>query len=354
MGRLDDRSVAGISFSAANTLAELRADTPCCADTQLRDRICVMPQPDTIVLLDDNGAILEYVSNVTADIADDARVKVATFTSDVEARAFVERAPTSIRGYIQDLHRDEALPLQNHGIRFLEDTIIPLTPWARTLIFTGYGTYDDARRLFDSANGQIKFLNKTTTRNEEALRDAFLWLIEPRTIAESDRPRVATPADAAAVEILEPAWRDVCGAVSATPALLNQMNPRLFERLVAEIFRSHGCDVELTASTRDGGYDIIAVRLNAPTNLRILAEAKRFAPDRAVGVDIVRALYGVKAINEVSQVVLATTSYISTPARKEFDRVIPWELDFIERDSILDWCRQYGVVKLSGHWGRGA
>jgi hypothetical protein len=77
-----------------------------------------------------------------------------------------------------------------------------------------------------------------------------------------------------------------------------------------------------------------------------LVEAKRFSPDRPVGVDFVRALYGARNLRRVSQVVLATSSYISGVAKNEFSQVVPWELDFIERNKLLSWCKCFGAVNL--------
>ena len=126
------------------------------------------------------------------------------------------------------------------------------------------------------------------------------------------------------------------------------MAPHDFELLTGELFRSYGWDVDFTSRTRDGGYDIIAIRRSFPTDICILVEAKRYSPNRIVGVDIVRSLYGVRTLKSASQVVLVTSSFVSPDAKKEFERVIPWELDFIERDRILDWCRTYGKVNIDG------
>ncbi|WP_425353535.1 restriction endonuclease [Symbiobacterium terraclitae] len=53
----------------------------------------------------------------------------------------------------------------------------------------------------------------------------------------------------------------------------SQIPPRAFvpfEEYIASVFESHGCSVELTTHTRDGEYDIIAIRENPlPLDLRI-------------------------------------------------------------------------------------
>ncbi len=142
------------------------------------------------------------------------------------------------------------------------------------------------------------------------------------------------------IEEIEPAWDAVRKYLARNPNYLHQMHPRKFELLVAEIFRDFGWQVELTSRTRDGGYDIIAVRREWPSQLRLLIEAKRFIPSRKVGVGIVRSLYGVKSTVAASQAILATSSFVTKDVRREFAHVIPWELDFLERDKILEWCAQ--------------
>ena len=72
-----------------------------------------------------------------------------------------------------------------------------------------------------------------------------------------------------------------------------------------------------------------------------LIEIKHFAPNRPVGVGIVRTLYGVKHLQQASKALLVTSSYLSPDAKREFSRVIPWELELIERSKVLDGCKSY-------------
>jgi hypothetical protein len=72
-----------------------------------------------------------------------------------------------------------------------------------------------------------------------------------------------------------------------------------------------------------------------------LIEVKHFAPTRPVGVGIVRALYCVKHLKRASKAMLVTSSYISREARREFSRVVPWEMEFVERDRLLNWIGTY-------------
>lgn len=123
------------------------------------------------------------------------------------------------------------------------------------------------------------------------------------------------------------------GAVTAD--VLYSLQAREFEELVASLWERLDYKVELTKRTRDGGRDVIAVK-NNEANLRILIECKRFAPDRRVGVQLVRALYGVKVDEGATKAILATTSSFSQPALNFFE-AHPWELEARDRDGVLEW-----------------
>jgi len=126
------------------------------------------------------------------------------------------------------------------------------------------------------------------------------------------------------------------------PRDLYRLSSREFEKLIAELFRDRGWSVELTKQTRDGGSDIIAVRDDVGSHFKMLIEAKRYSPDRPVGVGMVRELYAVRQLRHASKAMLATTSYFSPDAYREFDSVMPWELELSDYDQILDWLKAYG------------
>ncbi|MHB1415588.1 MAG: restriction endonuclease, partial [Chloroflexota bacterium] len=77
-----------------------------------------------------------------------------------------------------------------------------------------------------------------------------------------------------------------------------------------------------------------------PSN-SMLVEVKHFAPKRPVGVGVVRALYGVKALRRASKAMLVTSSYISPDAKHEFARAVPWELELREGLDVIEWCKTY-------------
>ena len=134
--------------------------------------------------------------------------------------------------------------------------------------------------------------------------------------------------------------RKVAEAIVSNPQILDSMDPRYFEELIATLYSSLGLDVFLTQRTRDGGRDIVAVGHKANAVLKFIIECKRFRRDRRVGVSYVRQLYGVKQSEGASKAILATTAEFSQPAR-EFAQKHIWELELVGYTRLLSMLRKY-------------
>lgn len=313
-----------------------------------------MNKSPVIILLDDYASMFEDIINyiVRGDLAIKSnKLEILTFTDDESASQFVADNSSRVIGYIQDIFRpDSSHEIIPAGITFYNLIINQFTPTAKTVFHSGR-LYDAKNflELVKTSNSKIRIIQKPASIEE--LRDSLSWLIKKDNKDSSGEDRNLTHETSHHIELLNPPWEEVCKYLAQHPNYLHKINPRKFEMLIAEIFRSYGWDVELTAQTRDGGYDIVAVRQILPTQLRVLVEAKRWSPNKPIGVQVVRSLYGLRAVESFSQVILATSTYVSEPAKRQFERVVPWELDFIERDAILDWCKTYPGVRLGGHLG---
>lgn len=75
---------------------------------------------------------------------------------------------------------------------------------------------------------------------------------------------------------------------AAAPDILAGLSWTDFEKIIAHGFSTHGFSAQLTADGADGGVDIVLERLGQ----RYLVQAKHWRA-RSVGVEVVRALYGV-------------------------------------------------------------
>ena len=132
---------------------------------------------------------------------------------------------------------------------------------------------------------------------------------------------------------------DLLERTATSPEELHRMPSRVFEELIAMLFKRFGYEVELTKRTRDGGRDVIAVR-HAEVKVKYLIECKRWSPDRAVGVEPVRALFGVKTLERATKAILATTARFSRDAMLIFESA-RWELEPRDYDGVVEWLRPF-------------
>lgn len=100
------------------------------------------------------------------------------------------------------------------------------------------------------------------------------------------------------------------------PQLLYELDPRKFEKLVAELYRRQGFETTLTPASGDEGVDIYVVSRNDLGRALWVVQAKRYAAENRVGAGIVRELYGTVMAKEASAGILVTTSFFQPGAVK--------------------------------------
>jgi len=138
---------------------------------------------------------------------------------------------------------------------------------------------------------------------------------------------------------LRDVYAEISDAITKRRIRLYELAPRKFEEFVAAVFENHGYEVQLTKSTRDGGYDIIAIGANPiDQDLRIIVECKRYRPDRPVSISIVRELWGVLTdpANQFDRGIVATTSCLSRDAREAI-RTSYWRLREMDSDALMSY-----------------
>lgn len=128
------------------------------------------------------------------------------------------------------------------------------------------------------------------------------------------------------------------------PNTLRTLDRRLFEEIVAEIFDGFGFSIELTAKTRDGGRDIIAVGNKEQIAIKYLIECKRPDPGNPVGVGLVRQLLGVVEDEKATKGLLVSTTYFS-PDAKAIEERNKWRLQLNDYEHIVTWISQYLDLK---------
>jgi len=123
------------------------------------------------------------------------------------------------------------------------------------------------------------------------------------------------------------------------PEKMFSLSPRQFEELVAELFYREGFDVELTPEKKDGGRDVIAISHNELSSHLYLAECKRYSPNRPVGVEYVRSLYGVVEAEKATRGIIATTSYF-TKGAQAFSQDLKWRIGLKDYTNLQSWIKR--------------
>jgi hypothetical protein len=116
-------------------------------------------------------------------------------------------------------------------------------------------------------------------------------------------------------------WDTLIAQLAAHPGDLHCLHPRRFEELVAELLARQGLEARLTPPSRDGGRDVIARQRSPLGHHLYYVECKRYAPDRPVGVGLVRALYGVVEADRATAGLLVTTSHFTRGALQFTDQL---------------------------------
>jgi HJR/Mrr/RecB family endonuclease len=118
---------------------------------------------------------------------------------------------------------------------------------------------------------------------------------------------------------------------------LYEIQPVDFEELVAEMLRKQGWEVKLTKKTRDGGYDMFALQQIGEIEFKMIAEVKRWAKNRKIGVDIIRAFQSVILNKGVNKGVLFTSSSFTKDARDYRGLHAPHLMDLKDYNDIIGW-----------------
>lgn len=138
-----------------------------------------------------------------------------------------------------------------------------------------------------------------------------LYLQSPELLIP-EKPEIIIPKPI--VEDISTINTSLLSKIAQNPKLLHECSPREFEELVCEMLDKKGYKVNLTSQTKDGGKDIIIVENNLLGSFLIYVECKHYSPERPIGVNLVRELYGTISADEATAGLLITSSYFSKDA----------------------------------------
>lgn len=104
--------------------------------------------------------------------------------------------------------------------------------------------------------------------------------------------------------------------ISEHPELLDDINSREFEKLIAELYARMGYEIELRRAVKDGGLDFLAITNEEKDPYIIIVECKHYLKKNTIGVELVRTVNGVRDFNNAGHAILVTSSKFSPEAKK--------------------------------------
>lgn len=139
------------------------------------------------------------------------------------------------------------------------------------------------------------------------------------------------------IESVTSFWADVVRLFQQQPEMMYQIDPIKLEELVAGMYEKRGYQVTLTPRSGDRGRDVIAVWPGFGT-VRLIESVKRYAPDRRVTADDVRALAGVLLMDPQANKGIVTTTSEFAPGIKD-DPIIkpylPYKIELVNGKELL-------------------
>ena len=126
------------------------------------------------------------------------------------------------------------------------------------------------------------------------------------------------------IEVVRAPWAKLIDHFARDPGALAEMDPRLFETLVAGALHDDGYDdVILTPRSGDEGVDVIALR-HGRFPIRLVVQAKRYRPDRRVTAGEVRELLHVLDADRKATSALFTTTASFAPGVQTDRTIAPY------------------------------
>lgn len=130
--------------------------------------------------------------------------------------------------------------------------------------------------------------------------------------------------------------------IAHNPEMIYNISPREFEEIIERVLQDQGFETALTQQTRDGGRDIIATKYEMGKPVVFYIECKRYGRQNAVGVSIVRSLYGVQSSDRINKAILVTTGHVTRGARRFVEQQNTM-MSIIDVDEIHDLIHRSAV-----------
>jgi len=152
-----------------------------------------------------------------------------------------------------------------------------------------------------------------------------------------------------AIKLISDLSQKLALLIAKDPNVLNVVEWRDLERLLAEVFSGLGFDVTLTPSSKDGGKDLILECISNATNCSYIVEIKHWRSGKKVGASyITEFLKVILGENHKAGVFLSTFGYCNN-AFEHLTEIDRERVRIGDQVKILSLCQRYSKIR-SGIW----
>lgn len=137
--------------------------------------------------------------------------------------------------------------------------------------------------------------------------------------------------------------------IAADPRVLDHLEWRDVERMVAEVFRGLGFSVELTPSAKDGGKDIVLEYLVRGSRATYVVEIKHWRSGSRVGIGALRDFLSVVVREKRTGGLFLSTYGYCDNAFAQLTEIDRHKLRLGQQEKVVALCRTY-VKAQSGIW----
>ena len=147
------------------------------------------------------------------------------------------------------------------------------------------------------------------------------------------------------IEAVTLPWFEIVTAIRQNPCLMQQLDARKWEEMLAGAYKAAGYTVTLTPRSGDKGIDVIATRDDL-ISIRIVDQMKAYAPGNLVEESDVRELLGALHMHpRASKAIITTTSDFAPGVYvdPEIRRLMPTRLDLRPGPRLIEWMDQIRI-----------
>lgn len=185
----------------------------------------------------------------------------------------------------------------------------------------------------------IWFIDKADRR----LLTLNLWNLLASSSTQ-DEILLASPLSVPIAVSISSRMKELIFEISCNPKVLRELDSRKVEELVAGLIEDKGYEVQLTARTRDGGRDIIALKGKGEllADEKYLIEVKHPELEHPVSVATVRELVGVGTVEPSTGLVLVSTTRFTRDAVELAAReALRYRLSLRDYKGLMEWVEEY-------------